>query len=93
MKIAPVAQVKARLSGYIEECRRTPVIITRNGRPTAVLVAVPEDDDELERFVLAYTPRFRALLDAAMERIEESGGLSHEDVWPSSSRRKAAKRR
>jgi antitoxin (DNA-binding transcriptional repressor) of toxin-antitoxin stability system len=57
-----------------------PIIVTKNGRPVAVLIAVPEDD-ELERLVLAYTPRFRRLLDAAEQRIQQTGGVQHEDFW------------
>jgi len=40
MRIAPLADVKARLSAYLEECATEgPVIITRNGRAVAVLLA------------------------------------------------------
>ena len=48
MKIAPVADVKARFSAYLKRCKDGPVIITRNGRPAAVLIAAP-DEEELER--------------------------------------------
>lgn len=65
MRIAPLADVKARFSEYVAGCRKGPVIVTKNGRPAAVLVAVPRDDAELERLVLAHTPRFRGLLEAA----------------------------
>lgn len=68
MKIAPVAEVKARFSAYLERCQDGPVIVTKNGRPVAVLISILEDD-ELERLVLAHTPRFRRLLDAAEQRI------------------------
>jgi len=57
MKIASVADVKARLSAYLQACEEGPVIITRNGKPAAVLLAV-QDEDELERLVLAYSPNF-----------------------------------
>lgn len=80
MRIASVADVKARLSAHMRACKEGPVIITRNGKPAAVLLAV-DDEDELERLVLAYTPRFRAILDAARERIQETGGIRHEDFW------------
>ena len=80
MKIASVADVKTRLSAYLKQCEEGPVIITRNGRPVAVLVS-PLDDEDLERLVLAYTPRFRRLLDGAQERIEQTGGLTHEEFW------------
>jgi len=82
MKIAPVAEVKARFSAYLRRCQDGPVIITKNGRPVAVLLSIPEDD-ELERLVLAYTPRFRRLLDAAEQRIQQTGGVRHEDFWKS----------
>ena len=80
MKIAPVAEVKAQFSAYLDECQDGPVIITRNGRPVAVLVA-PLDNEDLERLVLAYTPRFRRLLDQASERIQENGGLDEDNFW------------
>ncbi|MGD0266022.1 MAG: type II toxin-antitoxin system Phd/YefM family antitoxin [Candidatus Methylomirabilota bacterium] len=80
MKIAPVADVKARLSKYLEECAEGPVVVTKNGRPTAVLVAVT-DEEELERLILAHTPRFAALLNAAHDRIKKSGGVRHDDFW------------
>ncbi len=80
MRIAPVADVKARLSKYIADSQEGPVIITRNGKAVAVLLPVL-DDDELERLVLAYSPKFRALLDEAEQRIQEGGGVKHEDFW------------
>jgi prevent-host-death family protein len=80
MKIAPVAEVKARFSAYVKRCADGPIIITRNGRPAAVLIAAP-DEEELERLVLAHTPRFQRLLEAARERIRDTGGVEHDDFW------------
>ena len=54
MKIASVADVKANLSAYIKASTDELVIITKNGKPVAVLLPM-EDDDELERLVLAYS--------------------------------------
>ena len=49
MKIAALADVKAHLSAYVDECENEgPVIITRNGKAAAVLLA-PKDNDDLER--------------------------------------------
>jgi prevent-host-death family protein len=53
MKIASVADVKARLSAYVKESQEGPVVVTRNGKAIAVLLAVT-DEDELERLVLAH---------------------------------------
>jgi len=80
MKIASVADVKARLSAYLKETQQGPVIVTRNGKAVAVLLAVA-DDDELERLVLAYSPKFQALLDKSRRQIEETGGIPHDVFW------------
>jgi prevent-host-death family protein len=80
MKIASVADVKARLSAYLKESQEGPVVVTRNGKAVAVLLAVT-DDDELERLVLAHSPKFQALLDKSRRQIEETGGIPHEQFW------------
>jgi prevent-host-death family protein len=86
VKIAPVADVKARFSSYVDECRDQPVLVTKNGRPAAMLVSIPTDPDELERFILAHSPRFRRLLDAADRRIGKGRGLKHGAFWKVASR-------
>jgi prevent-host-death family protein len=80
MKIAPLAEVKARFSSYIEQCEESPVVVTKNGRPKAVLVAAGTEED-LERLILAHTPRFMALLNAAERRIRKGRGVKHRDFW------------
>lgn len=80
MKIASVADVKARLSAYLKETEQGPVVVTRNGKAVAVLVAVA-DDDELERLVLAHSPKFQALLDKSRRQIEKTGGIPHDQFW------------
>jgi hypothetical protein len=54
------------------------VIATRNGKPAAVPLGV---EDELERLVLAYSKRFRSVLEAARQQIREGGGIPHEQFW------------
>lgn len=80
MKIASVAEVKAQLSAYLKESEQGPVIVTRNGRPVAALLAV-RDDEELERLILAHSLRLRSLLETASRQIREGHGISHEDFW------------
>lgn len=80
MKIASVADVKAHLSAYLRETQHGPVIITRNGRPSAVLLPI-EDEAELERLILAYSPKFRAIIEQSKRSIDTNGGLLHEDFW------------
>lgn len=81
MKIAPLADVKTRLSAYLEACRTEgPVIITRNGKAVAVIIA-PSDEDDLERLVLSRSPRFQSLLEKSRESIRRGKGLSADDFW------------
>lgn len=80
MKIASVADVKSRFSAYLKESRAGPVIVTRNGRPVAVLLAV-EDDDDVERLLLAYSPRLREILEAGRQQIRTGGGIAHKRFW------------
>ena len=80
MKIAPVADVKARFSAYLKESEEGPVIVTRNGKPVAVLISM-EDEEELERIILAYSPKFQSLLEKSRKQIQEKGGIPHQDFW------------
>lgn len=81
MRIAPLADVKARLSAYLDECGvEGPVVITRNGKAAAVLL-VPYDDDDLERLMLGRSPRFQAMLDRSRQSIKAGKGLSERAFW------------
>ena len=80
MKIASVADVKAHLSAYIKASEDELVVITKNGKPVAVLLPM-EDDDELERLTLAYSRRFQAILHESRAQIRATGGIPHDDFW------------
>lgn len=80
MKIASVADVKAHFSAYLRETESGPVVITRNGRPAAILINVV-DEDELESLLLAHSPKFRAILQAARDEIKQTGGIPHDEFW------------
>ena len=80
MKIASVADVKARFSEFLKATKQGPVVVTRNGKPAAVLLSV-DDEDEIERLFLAYSPKFQKMLSLARQQIREGGGIRHEDFW------------
>lgn len=81
MKAASLANVKARLSAYIEDLpTKGPVVITRNGKTAAVLIA-PENDEVLERLLLARSPYFQALLNKSRRSIRGGKGLSRDEFW------------
>jgi len=80
MKIASVADVKARFSGYIKASEEGPVVVTKNGKPVAILLSV-KDEAEIERMILAYSPKFQGILQTAEQQIREGQGIKHEDFW------------
>jgi prevent-host-death family protein len=82
MKIATVADVKAKLSAYLKASEEELVVITRNGKAIAVILPV-DDDAELERLVLAYSKQFQGVLQNARKEIADGKGISHEDFWKS----------
>jgi len=91
MKIAPLADVKARLSAYLDECEAEgPVVITRNGKVAAILLA-PKDEEDLERLVLAHSRRFQALLEKSRRSIKAGKGVSHNEFWKTVAQRHKAK--
>ncbi|MGB8214109.1 MAG: type II toxin-antitoxin system Phd/YefM family antitoxin [Anaerolineales bacterium] len=80
MRIASVADVKAKFSGYLKASEQGPVVVTKNGKPVAVLLSIT-DEDEIERMVLAHSPKFQSLLDAAEQQIRDGKGIKHADFW------------
>jgi prevent-host-death family protein len=80
MKIASVADVKAKFSAYLKASEGGPVVVTRNGKPVAVLLSV-QDDEEIEGLLVAYSPRIRAVLDQSREQIRKGKSVGHEEFW------------
>jgi prevent-host-death family protein len=80
MKIASIAEVKANLRAYVKASEAELVVITRNGKPVAVLLPMA-DDEQLERLALAYSKRFQDILTEARDQITATGGIPHADFW------------
>jgi prevent-host-death family protein len=81
MKIAPLADVKAQLSAYVEQAQNEgPIVITRNGKAVAVLIA-PMDDDDLESLLLSRSPRLQAILHQSRQSIKAGQGLTANAFW------------
>ena len=80
MKIAPIAEIKAHFSTYLKESEKGPIVVTKNGKPVAVLLGLA-DEDEIERLIMAYSPKFQSILARGRQEIQETGGIAHEDFW------------
>jgi prevent-host-death family protein len=73
-----LAEIKARFNTFVKAAEEGPIVVTKNGKPVAVLLGIT-DEDEIERLILVYSPKFQAMLDAAASRIRKTGGIRHED--------------
>lgn len=80
MKIASVAEIKAKFSAFLKASEGGPIIVTRNGRPVAVIVGV-QDEDEIERLLMAYSPHLQANLNRSRQQFREGKCLGEEEFW------------
>ena len=81
MRVASIAETKAKLSALLHEAGKSgPIVVTRNGKAVAVIVA-PVDDDDLEHLLLTRSPRFGALIKRSRQSIASGRGLSHKEFW------------
>ncbi len=81
MRIASLAEVKTHLSAYVEQARTEgPVVITRNGKAVAVIIA-PVDDDDLENILLTRSLRFQAMLEQSRASIRAGKDLTEDEFW------------
>lgn len=90
MKIAPLAQIKNQLSAYVEACKDSPVVITKNGKAVAVIMPI-SDEDDLDTLLLVNNPRFIGLLEEARERVRRQDGVKSDDFWAELKRRRDTK--
>lgn len=80
MRIENIRQVKARLNRIVGELPdEGSVVITRNGRPCAVLMPVTKDTD-LEIIALSQNRRFWDVYDRATRRAERMGWTGLRDL-------------
>src|SRR5437762_13546924 len=80
MKIASVAEIKSQFSAFLKASEGGPIVVTRNGRPVAVIVGV-QDEDEIERLLMAYSPHLRAILELSRQQFREGQWKSEEEFW------------
>ena len=78
MKIVPLNEVKNRFSTYLELSKREDIVITKNGRPAAILHAVTDED--LEDYLFESDPRFIARIEALRREFQRGGGTPLADV-------------
>ncbi len=80
MKIASVAEIKSKLSEYINESKKGAVVITKNGRPTAVLLSVTSDE-QLEQIILSQSRMLKSILDKSENKLLTGHKIKHKEFW------------
>jgi prevent-host-death family protein len=80
MKIASIADVKAKLSSYVTASGQSPVVITRNGKAVAAIVPITDEQD-LEGLVLSYSPKFRSIISEANRQLKGGLGIPNDQFW------------
>ncbi len=91
MKIVPLAQVKDQFSAYIKESQTSPIVVTKNGKPVALLTGI-EDREDLDSLLLAHNPHFVDLIEQARKRVRRTGGVKSDQFWSDVKRRRARKK-
>jgi prevent-host-death family protein len=79
MKRVPLSEVKDDLSRYVQLATHEQIVVTRHGRPAAVLIGFEDDDDWFD-YQLEHDPRFVARMDAARRSLEAGHGIPIEQV-------------
>lgn len=95
-KILPISEVKARLPELVSgvEARDEEVIVTRNGRPAAVLVSAEEYGRLRDTLDVLSDPDLMRQIRASERYFARGGkGLSVDAVFGGPGRRKASPRR
>ncbi len=78
MKVVPLNEVKNRLSAYLKMAKREDIVVTKNGRATAVLHGVTDED--LEDFLFESDPKFIARIESLRRQYRREGGTAIQDV-------------
>ena len=78
MKTLDVGKATAPLAQYVRGVKKEPVIVTAHGKPVAVLVYITNAD--LETAMLSTHPKFLAILEESLARLQAEGGISSEEM-------------
>ena len=78
MKTIDMQDAGQSLADSARQARVEPVVVTENGQPVAVVMAI--DNADLETVSLSTNARFLALVERSRASVNEQGSLSAEEV-------------
>jgi prevent-host-death family protein len=80
VKTASAAKMAAQFNEFLDASREQPVLVTRNGKPVAVLLAV-QDKAEAEQLAMGRERSLRSVFQEAHVRLQKDGGIPHAQFW------------
>ena len=78
MKAIELEKATKTLAESAREAGAEPLVLTRAGKPVAVLL--PLENADLETVSLSTNPRFLELIERSRSRLAQEGGLSSKEV-------------
>ncbi len=87
MKFANVRELKNKTSEILRLSQKDDVIITTNGKPTAVVKGISEE--ELEDYLIENNPKFLKTLEDARKEFQKKGGVSPEEYLKKRKKKRA----
>ena len=79
MKRVPLSEVKDDLSRYVQLATHEEIVVTRHGRPAAVLIGFQDEGDWFD-YQIEHDPRFMVRMEAARRSLEAGQGISIEQA-------------
>lgn len=80
MKVATQNEVAADFAEYVKAAKSGPIVVTRKGKPVAVLLGT-ENEEDLERLLLGHSAKLQSILESARKRFREGRGIPHDTFW------------
>jgi len=90
MKSVALAKVKDDLSRYVHQAEREEIVITRHGRPAAVLIGFESEEDWFE-YRLEHHPEFLRRVAEARAELAAGAGTKLDALAPRRRRRRAGR--
>lgn len=78
MRTLDLTEATQSLAQYAQETHSGPIVITQDGRPIAVVIAL--DNTDMETITLSENPQFLALIERSRERQQREGGVSTSEM-------------
>lgn len=80
MKTATAAKIAAQFDEFLAVSQEQPVLVTRNGKPVAMLVAV-HDKQDAEQLASGRSRTLRSVFEESHERMQKEGTIPQDEFW------------